>query len=440
MELNCIRMQISEFLADNEITVKIGDSKTSMRVYKKLLKIFDEVEDVRIEGKICYKLNELLLMIFLAILSGCDSNTEIELFWTHQKIYKKLFKRDEIPSHDTFRRVMSIIKPENMNQAIRDVMGQVDSSLRKTLGLPAPKKRQICIDGKQLRSTGRSNCEKGHINDLQILNVFDSGSETCLYSEAIQDKTNEIPHAQSILKEMDLNDTVVTFDALHTQIKTIEIIAGNKGDYVGGLKGNQKTLNEIASNIFNIEQLQTIKGTENYYKTSEVSHNQLEERHFYLYPLPARLKKNLFSQWKKIFGLVCYHKHIVNNVTGKTSDEVRYYITSLKNINDIAQCIRGHWGVENKLHWSLDTVMYEDFLSITDRTAALNRSIINKICVSLYTRLQELKSEGKKEKPSKKVLRKMFGWNFSDMVREMLLLLDPEALQECLTIVPRKKK
>lgn len=437
-----IRMQISEFLSSNTVQIKVEDSKTSVRVYKKLLRIFNGANDTRIQGKVVYKLGEIILMMFLATLSGSDTSSEMEHFWkSNPKIYKKIFKKESIPSHDTFRRIMGLIDPADMNRLIIKVVSCADKTLRKALNLPSPTSRHICIDGKQLRGTGRHESSKGEIKDLQILNVYDNGSETCIYSEAIDSKTNEIPHAQKILSGMNLKDTVVTFDAMHTQVKTINIIAERGGDYVGGLKGNQGDLNKLASTIFTEDRLKTIEESgENFYKTSEIARNKLEVRSFFMYPLTSSLKKTMFGEWKKAYSLVCCRKYMRHNVTGKETSETRYYLSSIKDVNDASSAIRSHWGVEDSLHWSLDTVFYEDMLGVTDRTAALNKSIMNKMCLALYARIQPLKAHGKdnKEKPSKRILRKCFGWNFTDMMKETLAMFDIETLESILTITPKK--
>jgi len=238
---------------------------------------------------------------------------------------------------------------------------------------------------------------------------------------------------------MNLKDTVVTFDAMHMQTKTVGIIADAKGDYVGGLKGNQGKASDFAKALFtqaNLEKLRNVDGC--YHMTSEISHNQLEQRSFYLYPLTASEKKGLFSEWKKAFSLVCMDKSMVNNVTGKETNEIRHYLTSLKDIGDAAHCIRSHWNIENGLHWQLDTVFREDDMTLSDRNAALNQSILNKACLSLYKRLSDLM--GGKEKISKKRLRKIFGWNFNDALSRTLSLMDPSTFAKSVEIAPKKAR
>lgn len=440
MEFETLKMQVKEFQSSSTITIRDAGNETRIRILKKVLKLFADVPDCRVPGRTVYPLNEIILMLFLATLAGSESCLSTEDFWrSHERLYKRLFRKDQIPSHDTFRRVLGIIRGDELNALLVSVLRNSDTAIRKALNLPAPKKKIVSVDGKQLRGTGRKSDTGEEIRDLQILNVYEQDSETCLFSEAIESKTNEIPHAQQLLAKMTLKDTVVTFDAMHLQTKTIGIIADSKGDYVGGLKGNQGKIATFAQPIFTGENLEKLKNVDGcYHMTSEISHNQLEQRSFYLYPLTPSEKKGLFSEWKKAFALVCMSKVMIHNVTGKQTTETRHYLTSLKDINDAAHCIRCHWNIENSLHWSLNTVFHEDLLSLSDRNAALNQSILNKACLSLYKKLSDLM--GGTQKISKRRLRKIFGWNFNDAMSQALTLMDPATFAKSVEIIPKKAK
>ena len=433
-------MQIEEFQETNTIIIK--DAGTEKRIYilKKILSLFADIPDQRGQGRVTYPLNEIILMLFLATLSGAESCLVTQDFWRgHTKLYKRLFKKDTIPSHDTFRRMLALIKPDLLNSLLVQVLLTSHRAIRKALKLPAPEKKIVSVDGKQLRGTGRKADTPEEIKDLQILNVYEQDSQTCLFSEAIESKTNEIPHAQKILSKMNLKDTVVTFDAMHLQTKTIAIITDAKGDYVGGLKGNQGKAVEFARGTFTEEHLEKLKLIDEcYHMTSKISHNQLEQRSFFLYPLTASEKRGLFPDWKKAYALVCMIKMMIHNVTGKQTQEIRYYLTSLKNVNDAAVCIRAHWNIENSLHWSLDTVFHEDYLVLSDRNAALNQSLLNKACLSLLKKLSDL--IGGTQKISKKRLRMMFGWNFDQSMSQTLTLMDPVTFAKSVENIPRRPK
>jgi predicted transposase YbfD/YdcC len=440
MEFKTLKIQIEEFQSSSTMTIRVAGNETRIRILKKILKLFEGVSDTRVQGRVTYRLNEIILMLFLATLAGSESCLGTQDFWrSNTRLYKRLFNKDAVPSHDTFRRILGLIRPDEFNALLVNILTDSDAAIRKALKLPSPTKKIVSVDGKQLRGTGRKADTAEEIRDLQILNVYDQDSETCLFSEAIESKTNEIPHAQDILSRMNLKDTVVTFDAMHMQTKTVGIIADGKGDYVGGLKGNQGKASEFAKALFTRENLEKLKAVDGcFHMTSEISHNQLEQRSFYLYPLTSSEKKGLFSDWKKAHALVCMAKSMVHNITGKRTDEVRYYLTSLKDIGDAAHCIRSHWNIENGLHWNLDTVFHEDSMALSDRNAAHNQDLLNKACLSLYKRLGDLM--GGKEKISKRRLRNIFGWNFNDAMSRTLTLMDPATFAKSVEIIPKKSK
>jgi predicted transposase YbfD/YdcC len=435
-----MRIQIREFQSTSTMTIKDVDGEKSIRILKKILKLFDGVSDTRVQGRTTYRLGNIILMLFLATLAGSESCLGTQDFWNaHTKLYERLFSMDSIPSHDTFRRILGLIKPNEFNALLVRILKNSDAAVRKALHLPSPAKKIVSVDGKRLLGTGRKAGTTQEVGDLQVLNVYDQDSETCLYSEAIESKTNEIPHAQEVLRKMNLKDTVVTFDAMHLQTVTVDIIAQGGGDYVGGLKGNQGKAAEFARALFTPENLEKLKNVEGCcHATSEISHNQLEQRTFYFYPLTASEKRGRFADWKNAWAVVCMTKHMVHNITGKQTNEARHYLTSLKDITDAAHCIRAHWNIENGLHWQLDTVFREDDMSLSDRNAALNQDLLNKACLSLYKRLSDL--IGGKEKISKRRLRKIFGWNFDATMAHALTLMDPDTFAKSVEIVPKQPK
>lgn len=433
MEYTTLRIQITEIAQSRKITIKEAGAEKQIVILRKMLRLFETLPDDRVQGRTLYPMGSLVLMMFLATLAGTNCCTEVEDFWNgNPKLYRKLFGMTEIPSHDTFRRILGLIKADEFNALLVDVVRKADSGIRRALNLSVPKKKIVSVDGKQLRGTGR-NMQDGEIRDLQILNFYEQDGETCTDSCSIEDKTNEIPVAQRELRAMNLKDTTVTFDALHSQTETVRIIAGNKGDYVGGLKGNHGKAKEFAERTFTEENMQKLRANEACYcMTSEISHNQLEQREFFFYPLTGSEKRGCFADWSKVWAIVCMKKSMTGNIDGRHAEEIRHYITSLKDVEETAHCIRAHWNIENSLHWLLDTVMMEDDLMLSDRNAALNQSLMNKACLSLYKKLSML--IGGKERISKKRLRKKFGWNFKGMCSQMLTLMDPLTLSRAIEI------
>lgn len=401
-------------------------------VLRRFVRLFRSVGDSRLDGMVEYPLVEILLIAFLAVLANASTWTDIAHFAESKKRWLKKFipLKNGVPSHDTFRRVFSLMDPLSLQHATVTFLMENMAALRRCLSLPTDGYRLICVDGKEEKGTGRKYGTAEVVRNLQTLHVYDATHSICLFSQPIGCKTNEIPVAQDILKGMDLHGCIVTFDAMHTQVDTISIISGQKGEYVGGLKGNQAGLLEAVSPRFTeLKKEQIAKKGVDYYETLEKSHNQIEIRRFYL--LPAKCGK---ETWAGLKSFICFEKYTCNIVTGEENTEQRFYITSLNDVTLAAQAIRGHWAVENNLHWHLDYSFSEDDQSTMDKTAFQNLSLINKLVLSLCKLAQPVM------KGSIRSIRLRFSWELEDNLSLLLNAFDDETIQKCLESAVTSKK
>ena len=402
--------KVNRFLAsyrDMITTSGVPDSQIQppKAVIRRFLCVFKQIDDSRVQAMVDYPLVEIILIAFLAVLGNASTWGEIETFGhTKQRWLKKFLKlKNGIPSHDTFRRVFSLMDTEQLQATTVAFLMENLAAIKKSLGIKEEGYRQICIDGKEQRGTGRKYNYDEKIRNLQTLHIYDASNEICLFSKAIDEKTNEIPVAQKLLEYMDLSGCVVTFDALHTQQETIKIITERKGEYVGGLKGNQGKLLDLAEKVFSSEALISIKKSSDYYETSEKAHGKVEIRRYYM----KKAKRGLdgVMGWSRLRNFICYEKYTCDVIDGKETTEIRYYITSLNDIEAAAQAIRGHWGIENNLHWHLDYSMMEDMNTTMDKTAFNNLSLMNKMVLSLCKLAKPILGN-----MSIRVIRKKFGW------------------------------
>lgn len=403
---------------------------------QRFIRLFKQISDQRVEGMIDYPISEIILIAFLAVLCGAPSWFAIEDFGrTKEKWLKKFLKLENgIPSHDTFRRVFALIDPIQMETATVNFLMENMNSIKKSLKIKDSGPRLICIDGKEEKGTGRKYGTDEEIRNLQTLHVFDASSEICLFSRTIDKKTNEIPVAQEVLKTLQLKDCIVSFDALHTQKDTIGIIVEQKGDYVGALKGNQGTLSDDAETFFTAEVKSKIKSEgKDYYESSEKSHGQVEVRRFYMHK--AKQRFNGAQSWKKLRNFICYEKYTCNIVTGKEAIEIRYYITSLRDVELCADSIRGHWSVENKLHWHLDYSFDEDDNTTMDKNAFNNFSMLNKMALSLHKLVQPLMRNR-----SIRAIRRSFGWGVEDNISKILNSFDEDVIKNALENAQNSKR
>ena len=412
------------------------DYSPAKKTIQRFLRLFKQISDKRVQGMIDYPLSEVILIAFLAILANASLWSEIEAFGNKKEKWLRKFLKLEhgIPSHDTFRRVFALIDPIQMEMATVNFLMENMASLKKSLKIKDTGPRLICVDGKEEKGTGRKYGTDEKVSNLQTLHVFDASSEICLFSRSIDKKTNEIPVAQDVLKTLQLKDCIVSFDALHTQKDTIAIIVEQKGDYVGALKGNQGNLSSDAEALFTDEIKAKIKSDrKDYYESSEKSHGQIEVRRFFMLKAKQRFDGKL--SWKNLRNFICYEKYTYNIITGKETTEVRYYITSLRDIELCAESIRGHWSIENNLHWQLDYSFGEDNNTTMDKNAFNNFSILNKMALSLYKLAQPLMKNY-----SIRTIRKGFGWGIEDSVSQILNTFDEDVIKNALENAQKTKK
>lgn len=300
-------VEYKEIITSTGIT--LDDYAPPKKTIKRFIRLLKNIDDVRIENMTDYPLYEIIVIAFLAVLANASTWIEIEVFGNSKiKWLKKFLKLENvIPAHDTFRRVFSLIDPEQLQNATVFFLLENIESIKKSLNIKDTSKRLICVDGKEQKGTGRKYGTDCEIRNLQTLHVYDASNGVCLFSKSIDAKTNEIPMAQEVLKCMQLSNSIVTFDAMNTQKKTIEIIVNQKGDYVGALKANHGTFATEVDLYFTDEECNKIKmNGKNYYETIEKSHSQVETRRYYL-----TTSINWFedkNDWEKLKGFICYEK------------------------------------------------------------------------------------------------------------------------------------
>ena len=232
--------------ACQECNLASEDVLDTLRAFD-LLECCEKIKDWRNPDMIICKLHNLLMLAFLIILAdGVNSFYGIA---NHVRVRRKeytdygLLGRDNIPSHDTFRRVFSLLDAQDIYTHTIMIFYDFLYSLEDYI-LARNTCRHMMLDGKEIRGSGRSPSSKKPFRNTNIFNVYYGDLSACVYSVAIGDKTNEIPVAQDFLRDKDLSKTVVTADALHCQRETADIISKQKGIYILPVKDNQPLLKE----------------------------------------------------------------------------------------------------------------------------------------------------------------------------------------------------
>ena len=297
-----------------------------------------------------------------------------------------------IPSHDTLERVLSIIKPDELQDILVGVLRNTIQQATQNSGclyenpeLEMYIKDVVATDGKETRNTGSP--EKADIRDQRnynVLNVQSTETGITLSASKIDEKTNEIPELQAVLTTLDLRGCVVTADALNTQKNTVAAIVDDAhADYCLAVKGNQKLLfDELKLYFADQDLLRRIVQNGQYLKeTEETSYKMITWEHDITDDVGWFEEKKL---WRKLNSFAYVRKSITNKKTGKTVIEERYYICSFKPAVDLfALVIRRHWHVENLLHWVLDVVFKEDSLKTREKKALHNLGLLKRFVLSI---------------------------------------------------------
>ncbi|MGB7486276.1 MAG: ISAs1 family transposase, partial [Phormidesmis sp.] len=246
---------------------------------------------------------------------------------------------------------------------------------------------------------------------IHMVSAWASENRLALGQVKVADKSNEITAIPQLLNILDIQGCIVTIDAMGAQKEIAKQITDQGADYVLSLKGNQGNLHEDVQQLFDWASKTDFKDIEHEgYQTIEKGHGRLEKRRYYLLGNVEHLVDA--HQWVglKRVGMIESERHIKDK---PTTTERRYYLTSLNGgVERFARASRGHWGIENRLHWSLDVVFREDDSRIRSDHAPENMTLIRKIALDLLSK--------ESSKGSKKRKRLKAGWDTDFLIQVLL--------------------
>ncbi len=339
--------------------------------------------------------HDILVLGFCGTLAGCDDFVELAAWAREHEATLRTFLDlpNGIPSHDTFTRVFALVKPQTLQ-------GSLLPWLQQRRGLPGP---LLHLDGKAMRRT--RNKAQG-LGPLFVVSAWASEAGLTLGQVAVDAKSNEITAIPQLLALLDLREKIVTIDAAGCQKNIAADIVGQGGDYVLAAKDNQPTLHQEIAGAFQAAQASARKPASDV--TESEGHGRQEKRTVSV--LPAKRLATQQGLWVGLAALVMVVREVTCQATGAFSKEVSYYISSLQpDAKTLGQAIRGHWGIENGLHWVLDVVFKEDARRLYERQAAENVAFLNRLALSLL--------RGDPTRDSLKVKRKRAGWNVNYLMQ-----------------------
>jgi len=352
-----------------------------------------------------HELTDILVIGLCAVLGGADSWEDIALFGQSKKQWFAKFLKlpNGIPSHDTFNRLFQAIDPAAFQECFVSWMNAVCEAC----GL-----LHVQIDGKAARGSHKKG--KG-LGCLHTVSAWASENGVTFGQVACEEKSNEITAIPKLLALLDLRGAIVTIDAIGTQKEIVEQLREQGADYLLPVKENQPTLHADVVAAFHRAIEADFKGTEHAsFQSSERGHGRTEERSYTVIYDPEGLSTR--EDWRDLNAIVLVSRQ--RRVGDKCGDEVSYYITSsTAAVDKIACAIRDHWGIENKVHWSLDVTFGEDRSRVRAGHAAENLAWLRRVALAL---LKQDDSKG-----SLKGKRLKAGWD-NDFLDSLLARLSTE--------------
>jgi predicted transposase YbfD/YdcC len=356
---------------------------------------FDRLRDPRIatDNK-RHKLLDIVVITILAVLSGAEGWTDIFGWADANKTWLATFLAlpNGLPSRDCVRRVVSRIDPDEFQECFGSWMAAVCEATDGEI---------IAIDGKTLR---RSFDRRSGKRALHMVSAWATKNHLLLGQQSVDQKSNEITAIPKLLELLDLTGAIVTIDAMGCQKEIARKIRDGGGHFVLALKGNQSQIHEGVQETF-ADHLEDdfARVACRQHQTKERSHGRTEERYYYQMKVPAELPGR--EEWVglRTIGLVVN----VTERAGKTTDEVRYYLSSLPlGVRRFAEAVRSHWRVENSLHWTLDVTFDEDHSRVSKDHGAENLATLRRMALSILKRHP-------RDKRSVRQRRLRAGWNRS---------------------------
>ena len=332
------------------------------------------IRDPRVHRQQRHVFSEVLVLTIVAFLANCNDWMAVERFGHARLEWLRTFLRLEngIPSHDTIGRIFAMLDPQEFAAIWEPWMREI----RGRFGL-----RHVAIDGKTMRGSASDSRRA-----LHVVTAFATANGLSLAQEVVAEKSNEIPAIPELLKRLDISRAIATIDAMGCQTDIASRIRSRGADYLLGVKGNQPTL-LAAIETYTLAALeQCYEGVgHDFFETSERSHGRDETRSCYVFPVVEAMA--IPDGWKDLKSVVMVVSERCEK--GKSMSEVRHYISSrAASAKMMLEYARGHWKVENQLHWQLDITFADDDSSLREGHGPENAALLKRMAVSILRNAQ----------------------------------------------------
>jgi predicted transposase YbfD/YdcC len=341
---------------------------------------FADLSDPRRAQGRRHRLSDMIVIAVTAVICCADSWADVADFGQAKLKWFKTFLDlpHGIPCCDTFERVFARLDPDGFERCFMNwAAALVESSGGKL----------VAIDGKRIRRSFDHAWD--HSTATHLVSAFVHENQTVMGQLAVDCKENEIVAIPKLLELLDLSGAVVTIDAMGCQTDIAGKITENGGDYVLAVKGNQPALHDALKRNLDEMILENFQGVRHgFVQSVDGDHGRIETRKLWVIDqLNDWLDADQHARWKNLRSVAVVES--IREVPLKPpSIERRYFISSLGGVDaqTMARCVRGHWSVENKLHWVLDVSFSEDQARQRKDHSAENFSRLRRIALNLLRR------------------------------------------------------
>lgn len=375
---------------------------------------FEGLDDPRVVGRCSHKLIDIVMIALVGMLGPCDDWESIQLCGESNEDWFRTFLElpHGVPSHDTFARVFARLDPAQVNACFERWVTHLHRSLHP--GDPQAQRQCIAIDGKALRGSNKAR-GAGDQTPLHLVSAWAHETKLVLGQARCDEKSNEITAIPELIGSMELTGCTVTIDAMGCQKPIAKQLHEKQADYALALKANHETLHTQAVLLLSESDDEDAAIKHDTHRTVDRGHGREETRVYTTVTLGRHTTHRIDDATREVWpGLSALGRVVsTRTVKGKTTTQTRYYLLSDPDVKHFAKAVRGHWGIENQLHWVLDVTMGEDASRTSKDHGPENLAIFRRLALNLF------RANRDRTKRSLKMQRMMIAWNIR-AVEELL--------------------
>jgi predicted transposase YbfD/YdcC len=358
---------------------------------RSLLDHLSAIKDTRQPCKVMYPLREVILLVVCGTIADCDDYDEIAEWGAGHLDFLRSMSEFHygIPCEDWLRVIMNRIDPALFSACFE---AWVAERWPEAASL-------VAIDGKTSR---RSHDQAAGRRALHLVSAFATNRHLVLGQEAVEEKSNEIVAIPALLARLALEGALITIDAMGCNPGIAQHILDAKADYLLAVKDNQPTLHAEIESYFTTAP----QGEVDICEEADKGHGRIEIR-------TCRVSQQIdwlevercypgAFRFPKAAAIAVIDSRVEHKV--KVTTARRSYITSRPlSAKALAEAVRSHWAIENRLHWTLDVAFKDDLSRLRKRHGANNMAVVRHFAINLV--------RDTKDKRPIKARRKRASWD-----------------------------